>query len=64
MIKLPVTWAVCGLVEVDKDTIPEAIEFFDNCIDSLSLPADGEYVESSFELTTREEEEIALYQER
>ena len=60
-IKLPVSWEVFGFVEVEADSIEEAMEFFEENADSFSLPNDGEYVDGSFALTCNEPEFIALY---
>jgi hypothetical protein len=55
-IKLPVTWQVCGTVEVEADSIEDAIESFQMDHDYIKLPDDGDYVDGSFELSTDDEE--------
>ena len=60
-IKLPVTWEVCGIVEVEANSIEEAIAKFDEGCDYIPLP-DGEYVDGSFDLSYREEGYIDLFQ--
>lgn len=42
-IKLPVSWEVFGFVEVEADSIEEAMEFFEENADSFSLPNESEY---------------------
>lgn len=60
-IKLPVTWEVFGIVEVEANSIDEAIKKFDESCDYIPLP-NGEYVDGSFNLSCREEEYIGLFQ--
>ena len=59
-IKLPVTWQMCGTVEVEAESIKEAIEDFN--ADDHAIPLDDSYVDSSFELTFNDEEEIKIMQ--
>lgn len=70
-VKLPVTWEMCGEVEVDvkatKDMPKEQIyrmaidKFYDN-FDKIELP-DGDYIDSSFSLSVDESdiEYLKLY---
>ena len=37
-IKLPVTWEVCGLVEVEANSIEEAVEYFNQIPAILNFP--------------------------
>ena len=60
-IRLPVTWEVCGIVEVEANSIEDAINKFDENADEISLPS-GEYVDGSFDLSDREVEYIQLFQ--
>jgi 3-phosphoglycerate kinase len=53
--KIPVTWEVYGTVEIEAETLDEAIKIFDETEDEISLPTDSEYVDASFK---REDEEI------
>lgn len=63
-IKLPVTWEVSGFVEIEANSIEEAMEKFDKDIDYIPLPThNGEYVEGSFDLSDRDPEYIELFQE-
>lgn len=61
-IKLPVTWEVCGIIEVEANSIEEAIDYFDENCDHIKLPKDFEYVDGSFNLSDSEIEFIELYQ--
>ena len=61
--KMPVTWEVCGFVNVEADSIEDAIQEFKKNSDCYELPInDCEYVEGSFELSTDEPEIIKIYQ--
>lgn len=53
--KIPVTWEVAGFVEVEADTIEEAIDKFDNeIIDTCELPEPGAYIDGSFDRSCRD----------
>ena len=57
-MKLAVTWEMCGYVDVEADTLEEAMEkFYDEC-DYIKLPRDGEYVDGSFQLSTDDADEM------
>ena len=56
--KIPVTWEVYSHIEVEADSLEEAIKIFDdkeNSDEDYGLPTDPEYVDGSFK---REDEEI------
>ncbi len=57
-MKLAVTWSMCGYVDVEADTIEEAIERFYEESDHIPLPSDGEYIDGSFELSTDDPDEM------
>ncbi len=57
-MKVPVTWSMCGFVEIDADTMEEAMEKFNKNSDYIKLPTDGEYVDGSFELSSDDAEEM------
>lgn len=61
-IKLPVTWSVCGMIEVEADSISDAMEYFNEHSEHVRLPSECEYVDGSFELSSGEEQFIFLYQ--
>ncbi len=57
-MKLAVTWEMCGYVDVEADTLEEAMEkFYDEC-DYIKLPSDGEYIDGSFQLSTDDVDEM------
>ena len=60
--KIPVTWAVCGFVNVSAETIEDAIKDFKENIDEYELPDYSDYVDGSFTLSTDETKIIKMYQ--
>jgi len=48
--RVPVTWEMCGYVEIKANTLQKAIEITKQD-DSIPLPADGDYVDGSFQLS-------------
>lgn len=63
-IRLPVTWEVSGFVEMEADSIEDAVKIFNRDADYIKLPRDSEYVDASFCLSTEDPDEIALYQKK
>ena len=61
-IKLPVTWEAFGIVEVEANSIEEAVNYFNENSDYIHMPKDSEYVDGSFNLSDSELEFIELYQ--
>lgn len=61
--KLPVEWVMCGFVEIEADSLEDAIDKFWEQADEISLPKDSRYVDASFRLTTEDTEELELYQD-
>lgn len=57
-MKVAVTWEMCGYVDIDADTMEEAMEKFNNESDYIKLPTNGEYVDGSFQLTSDDVEEM------
>ncbi len=57
-MKLAVTWEMCGYVDVEADTLEEAMEKFNDECDYIKLPTDGEYVDGSFQLSTQDVDEM------
>jgi len=56
--KIPVTWEVYSLINVEAESLEEAIKIFDtkeNSNKEYSLPTDSEYIDSSFK---RDNDEI------
>ena len=46
--KIPVSWELYGYVEIEADSIEEAINIFDAEIDDWDLPSNSSYVDGSF----------------
>jgi hypothetical protein len=59
-IKLPVTWEMCGEIEVEAKDIGDAIQDFRP--DKYDLPQEKLYVDGSFRLTTTDPQEVFLFQ--
>lgn len=47
IFKIPVEWAVFGVVEIEANSFEEAIEIFDKTNDEIPLP-EGDYIDGSF----------------
>lgn len=56
--KIPVTWEMCGTVEVAGDSIEEALKNYKEIEDDLGLPDDAEYVDGSFRLSEDNKDEL------
>ncbi len=54
--KIPVSWEVVGMVEIQASTLEEAIEIA-KTDDSIELPY-GEYVDGSFDVTVDDDDLI------
>lgn len=54
---LSVTWEMCGIVKVKAYSLEEAMEIFNETSDYIKIP-NGEYVDSSFRLSTDDVEEM------
>lgn len=52
---IPVTWEMCGIVQIEANTLEEAMEIVKNDVD-VPLPFDKHYVDDSFDLSIVEEE--------
>lgn len=61
--KVPVTWEVCGEVDIEANSLEEAVEIFKEKSDEISLPEQSFYVDDSFKLTTDNIEEIKVMTE-
>jgi hypothetical protein len=55
VFRVPVTWEVYGLLEVEAETLEEAVEMVkrdeDQNGEPFDLPTDSDYVEGSFRLS-------------
>jgi len=47
---LPITYKVSGVVEVEAETIEDAVEYFHIHLDEISLPYETEFVDGSMVL--------------
>lgn len=57
--RIAVVWQACGFIEVEADSIEEAMGKVRENPDDYQLPYDGgEYVDGSFELSTDDVEEM------
>ena len=60
---LPVSWEVCGVVTVEAANLEEAIEYFNENTDEIELPAENDYVDGSFCLSTTETDDLRFMHE-
>lgn len=44
VFKIPVEWSVYNTVEIEAESMEEAIEIFDKTIDDIVLPTELEYI--------------------
>lgn len=56
--KIPVTWEVCGEVDIEANSLEEAVEIFKEKMDEVPLPSESYYVDGSFRLTSENLEEL------
>lgn len=56
--KLAVTYEACGFIEVDADTLEEAMDMVSSDPDNYPLPATSDYIDGSFALCTYDVEEM------
>lgn len=56
-MRLAVTWEMAGYVDVEANTLEEAMEKFKKESDYIKLP-NGDYVDGSFRLSTDNVEEM------
>ena len=50
--KVPVLWSMMGYLTVDAETEEEAVKEAQRLAETCPLPADGSYLEESFEVDT------------
>lgn len=64
-MKVAVTWEMCGYVDIEADTMEEAMKIFNEKSDKISLPdyADMVYVDGSFRLSSDDVEEMKAMSE-
>lgn len=61
--KVPVSWEMCGMIEVVAETKEEALEIVRLSEDDFPLPPDAYYVDDSFELSSDNDEELKAMME-
>ena len=61
--KIPVEWSVYGVVEIEADSMEEAVNKFDETIDDIPLPDQSEYIDDSFRRETGCDDDIEYYKE-
>lgn len=55
--RIPVSWEVCGMVEIEADTLDEAIDIAEND-ETIPLPTDNDYVDGSWRVDETDTEFI------
>lgn len=60
--KLPVTWEVYGVVEVEAESLDAAVDYFNKNSDNIPLPEECHYVDASFALSCDEISYLELFQ--
>ena len=60
--KLPVCWEVSAIIEVEAESLEDAIDYFDANLEHIPLPRKFEYSEGSFDLSCREYSYLELLQ--
>lgn len=61
--KIPVTWEMCGTVEVYAESTEMAVKYTQDNLDELPPPDDAEYVDDSFKLSSDSLEENIIMAE-
>lgn len=56
--KIPVTWEVCSTIDVEADTLADAIEIARDEDGEIPLPVFPDYVDGSWRLSSDNEEYI------
>lgn len=51
MWKIPVTWEMCGIVEIEAKTLQEAMDCAKDDEEEIPLPDDSIYVDGSWKLS-------------
>jgi hypothetical protein len=63
--KIPVEWSVYATVEIEAESLEEAIRIFDETIDDIPLPTDPNYIDDSFKRCSQDtgklEDDINYY---
>ena len=56
--KIPVTWEVCSTVDIEAETLEEAMRIACDEDGEIPLPTDPDYVDGSWRLSSDDEEYI------
>ena len=60
---MPVTWEMCAYINVDADTLGEAMEIARDEAGTIPLPGDGaDYVDGSWNLSSKDEDYLLSLQ--
>lgn len=59
--KVPVTWEVYATIEVEAETLEEAMKIAEDEDGEIPLPTQTEYVDGSWRVNVDSPEELALY---
>ena len=55
--EIPVEWAVFATVEIEAESVEEAIKIFNETQDEIPLPTDNEYIDGSFKMSEQGSDE-------
>lgn len=61
--KIPVEWSVYDTVEIEAESMEQAIKIFDETMDDIPLPTEPEYIDGSFQRVNADEpiEQVVEY---
>lgn len=62
--KIPVTWEMYACIEIEADTLKEAMKIGADPDGKILLPTDGSYMDGSWQLSSTEPGEVALFQKQ
>lgn len=66
IFKIPVEWSVYATVEIEAESLEEAVKIFDETIDEIPLPTDCDYIDDSFKRCSQEtgdiEDDVKYYE--
>lgn len=58
--RIAVTWEAAGFIEIEADSLEEAMNKVKENPDDFSLPYESDYVDGSFRLSTEDVEEMEM----
>lgn len=59
--KIPVTWEMCGCVQMEAETLEKAMAIAEDPDGKLPLPVDGTYVDGSWGLSSTDPAYVWLF---